>query len=157
MASWQRKLGSTADRETKCDLGHDAAHQLVSATLKQTSNSAVVKDERWGCDSIGNRTSEHDLTTNVTAEYSHNKTNQLLTKKTYSSGQKPWVKGSLDEGGHLNLGSGPVAVKGDGSFEGQAPARTTTITAKDGSGNVTSENWQLTSGSGTTRLPHSLL
>lgn len=150
MASWQRKLGRTTDRETKYDLGHDAAHQLVSATLKQTSNSAVVKDERWGYDSIGNRTSEHDLSTGVTIDYSHNNTNQLLTKKTYSSGQRPWVKGSLDEARHVNLGSGPVAVKGDGSFEGQAPARTTTITAKDATGNVTSENWQMNSGSGAT-------
>ncbi|MCX6856522.1 MAG: hypothetical protein NTV80_16645 [Verrucomicrobia bacterium] len=99
MATWQRKLGSTADRETKYDLGHDAAHQLVSATLKQTSDSAVVKDGRWGYDSIGNRTSEHDITTGVTADYSHNNTNQHVTKKTYSSGQKPWVKGSLDEAG----------------------------------------------------------
>ena len=80
MASWQRKLGSTADRETKCDLGHDAAHQLVSATLKQTSNSAVIKDERWGYDSISNRTSEHDLSTGVTIDYSHNNTNLLLTR-----------------------------------------------------------------------------
>ena len=86
-------MGSTADRETKYDLSHDAAHQLVSATLKQTSNSAVVKDELWGYDSIGNWTSEHDLSTGVTIDYSHNSTNQLLTKKTYSSGQKPWVKG----------------------------------------------------------------
>ncbi len=93
MATWQRKLGSTADRETKYDLGHDAAHQLVSATLKQTSDSAVVKDERWGNDSIGNRTSEHDLSTGVTTDYSHNTTNQLVTKMTHSSGQKPWVKG----------------------------------------------------------------
>jgi hypothetical protein len=38
-------LGSTADRETKYDLGHDAAHQLVSATLKETSKSAVLKDQ----------------------------------------------------------------------------------------------------------------
>lgn len=117
----------------------------------------MVKDERWGCDSIGNRTSEHDLSIGVTIDYCHNNTNQLVTKNTYSSGQKPWVKGNLDETGHVNLGSGPVAVKGDGSFEGQAQARTTTITAKDGSDNVISENWQLTSGSGTTRLPHSLL
>jgi YD repeat-containing protein len=93
MATWQRKLGSTADRETKHDLAHDAAHQLVSATLKQTSNSAVVKDQRWVYDSIGNRTSEHDLSTGVTTDYSHNTTNQLVTKMTHSSGQKPWVKG----------------------------------------------------------------
>jgi len=100
---------------------------------------------------------ENATPTETFVDYSHNSTNQLLTKKTYSSGRKPWVKGNLDEAGHVNLGSGPVAVKGDGSFEGQAPARTTTITAKDASGNVSSENWQLTSGSGTTRLPHSLL
>jgi hypothetical protein len=93
----------------------------------------------------------------VTIDYSHNNTNQLVTKKTDSSGQKPWVKGNLDEPGHVNLCAGPVAVKGDGSFEGQSPACTTTITAKDDSGNVTSKNWQLTSGSGTTSLPHSQL
>ena len=100
---------------------------------------------------------ENATPTETFADYSHNSTNQLVTKKTYSSGQKPWVKSSLDETGHVNLGSGPVAVKGDISFEGQAPARTATITAKDGSGNVTSKNGQLTSGSGTTRLPHSLV
>jgi RHS repeat-associated protein len=148
MQTWQRKLGSTADRETKYDLGHDAAHQLESAILKQVSNSAVISDQRWGFDSIGNRTSEHDLLSNVSAEYSHNTTNQLVNKKTYSSGQKPWVKGSLDEAGHVNLGSGPVAVKGDNSFETQSPARTTSITAKDNAGNSTTETWQLNSGSG---------
>lgn len=41
---------------------------------------SVSFDQRWGYDSIGNRTREHDLTTNVTAEYSHNNTNQLLTR-----------------------------------------------------------------------------
>ncbi len=87
----------------------------------------MVKDERWGYDSIGNRTSEHDLTSSVTTEYSHNNTNQLVTKKTYSSGQKPWVKGSLDEAGYANLGAGAAAVKSDGSFEGHAPAHTATI------------------------------
>lgn len=99
---------------------------------------------------IGNRISEHDLLSNVTAEYSHNTTNQLVNKKTYSSGQKPWVKGSLDEPGHVNLGAGPVAVKGDNSFEAQSPARTTNITAKDSAGNTTTETWQLNSGSGAT-------
>jgi hypothetical protein len=98
----------------------------------------VVKDERWGYDSIGNRTSEHALSTGVTIDYSHNNTNQLVTKKTDSSGRKPQVKGSLDKAGHVNLGSGPVAVKGDGSFEGQSPACTTTITAKDASESVSS-------------------
>lgn len=44
-----------------------------------------MKDGRWGYDSIGNRTSEPDLSTGVTAEYSHYNTNQLATKKTDSS------------------------------------------------------------------------
>lgn len=71
-------------------------------------------------------------------DYSHNHTNQLVTKKTDSSGQKPWVKGSLDEAGHVNLGAGPVAVQGDGSFEGPAITHTTTITAKDATESVSS-------------------
>lgn len=150
MANWTRKLGSTADRETRWDLGHDAAHQLVSATLKQTSNNAVQADQRWGFDSIGNRTYEHDLQTGVRTEYSHNSTNQLVDKKTYSSGQKPWVKGSLDEPGSVSIGSQPVPVKGDNSFEGKSPTRTTTISAKDTAGNTTTESWQLNSGSGAT-------
>lgn len=148
ITTWTRKLGSTAERETKYDLGHDAAHQLVSATLKQVSNNAVIADQRWGFDGIGNRLGEHDLVSGVRTEYTHNSTNQLVSKQTYSNGQKPWVKGSLDEPGHVNLGAGPVAVKADGSFEGQAPARTTTITAKDRAGNTTTETWQLNSGSG---------
>lgn len=93
---------------------------------------------------------EHDLVSGVRMEYSHNSTNQLVSKQTYSNGQKPWVKGSLNEPGHVNLGAGPVAVKADGSFEGQSPTRTTTITAKDSAGNTTTETWQLNSGSGAT-------
>jgi hypothetical protein len=151
------KASTQSFQQTRRNPVFTCHQQILEGQFKQTSNSAVVKDERWGCDSIGNRTSEHDLSTGVTIDYCHNNTNQLVTKNTYSSGQKPWVKGNLDETGHVNLGSGPVAVKGDISFEGQAPARTATITAKDGSDNVISENWQLTSGSGTTRLPHSLL
>lgn len=150
IATWTRKLGSTADRETRWELGHDAAHQLISATLKQVSNSAVIADQRWGFDSIGNRTLEHDLTTGVRTEYSHNSTNQLVDKKTYSSGQKPWVKGSLDEPGSVSVGGKALAVKGDNSFEGQSPTRTTTIAAKDTAGNTTTESWQLKSGSGST-------
>jgi RHS repeat-associated protein len=150
IATWTRKLGSTADRETRFDLGHDAAHQLISATLKQVSNSAVISDQRWGVDSIGNRILEHDLVSGVRTEYSHNTTNQLVDKKTYSSGQKPWVKGSLDEPGSVSVGGKAIAVKGDNSFEGQSPTRTTTITAKDTAGNTTTENWQLNSGSGAT-------
>jgi RHS repeat-associated protein len=150
IATWTRKLGSTAARETRWELGHDAAHQLVSATLKQVSNNAVQADQRWGFDSIGNRTLEHDLQTGVRTEYSHNSTNQLVDKKTYSSGQKPWVKGALDEPGSVNVGGSVIAVKGDNSFEGQSPTRTTTITAKDTAGNTTTESWQLNSGSGST-------
>lgn len=150
LANWTRKLGSTADRETRWELGHDAAHQLVSATLKQVSNSAVQADQRWGFDSIGNRTLEHDLVTGHRTEYTHNSTNQLVDKKTYSSGQKPWVKGSLDEPGSVSIGSQPVPVKGDNSFEGKSPTRTTTISAKDTAGNTTTESWQLNSGSGST-------
>lgn len=75
---------------------------------------AVVKDERWGYYSIGSRTSEHNLTTGVTIDYSHNTTNQLVTKKTYSRGQKPWLTGRLDVAGQVNLGACPVAVKADG-------------------------------------------
>lgn len=150
MATWARTLGSTADRNTQWTLGHDAAHQLISATLKQVSNSAVIADQRWGFDTIGNRKLEHDLVTDVRTEYSHSNTNQLVDKKTYSSGQKPWMKGSLNEPGSVSLGGTPMAVKGDNSFEGQAPSRTTTVVAKDTSGNTTTENWQLNSGSGST-------
>lgn len=150
IATWTRTLGSTADRNTQWTLGHDAAHQLISATLRQVSDNTVVSDQRWGFDRIGNRTLEHDLVADVHTEYSHNNTNQLVDKNTYSSGQKPWMKGSLDEPGSVSLGGNPVAVKGDNSFEGQSPSRTTTVVAKDTAGNTTTEYWQLNSGSGST-------
>lgn len=150
LATWTRTLGSTADRNTQWTFGHDAAHQLISATLRQVSTSAVVADQRWGFDTMGNRTLEHDLVTDVRTEYSHNNTNQLVDKKTYSSGQKPWMKGALNEPGSVGLGGNPVPVKGDNSFEGQSPSRTTTVAAKDTAGNTTTENWQLNSGSGST-------
>lgn len=150
MATWTRTLGSTADRNTQWTLGHDAAHQLIGATLKQVNNSAIIADQRWNFDTIGNRKLEHDLVSDVRTEYSHNNTNQLVDKKTYSSGQKPWMKGALNEPGSVSLGGTPMAVKGDNSFEGQAPSRTTTVVAKDTAGNITTENWQLNSGSGST-------
>lgn len=150
LATWTRTLGSGSARETRWDLAHDAAHQLIGATLKQVSDSSVVADQRWGYDKIGNRALEHDLVTGVRTEYSHNNTNQLVDRKVYSSGQKPWVKGSLDEPGSVSLGGNAVPVKADNSFEGQAPSRTTTVIAKDSAGNATSENWQFNSGSGST-------
>lgn len=148
--TWQRKLGSTVDRETKFDLRHNAAHQLVSATLNQISNNAIMSDQRWGFDSIGNRVSENDLTSNSAVDYIHNSTNQLVNKMTYISGQKPWVNGNLDEQGRVKLGSTSIPVRGDNSFEAQAPSRSTNIVATDNSGNTTQETWLLNSGSGTT-------
>ena len=118
--------------------------------MQQVSNSVVIADQRWGFDTIGNRKVEHDLVTDVRTEYSHNNTNQLVDKNTYSSGQKPWMKGALNEPGSVSLGGTPVAVKGDNSFEGQSPDRTTTIVASDTAGNTTTENWQLNSGTGST-------
>lgn len=150
IATWTRTLGSTADRQTQWTLGHDAAHQLISATLRQVSDSSIVSDQRWGFDRMGNRSLEHDLVTDVRTEYSHNNTNQLVDKKTFSSGQKPWMKGALNEPGSVSLGGNAVPVKGDNSFEGQSPSRTTTVVAKDTAGNTTTENWQLNSGSGST-------
>ena len=150
IATWTRTLGTTADRQMQWTLGYDAAHQLISATLQQVSSSAVVADQRWNFDTIGNRTLDYDLVANVRNEYTHNGTNQRVNQSTYSSGQRPWVKGAISEPGSVNLGGTPVAVKGDNSFQGQAPSRTTTVVAQDTAGNTTSTNWQLNSGTGST-------
>ena len=150
IATWTRTLGTTADRQTQWTLVHDAAHQLISATLQQVSSSAVVADQRWNFDAIGNRTLDYDLVANVRNEYTHNGTNQRVNQSTYSSGQRPWVKGAISEPGSVNLGGSPLAVKGDNSFQGQAPSRATTVVAQDTAGNTTSTNWQLISGTGST-------
>lgn len=148
METWRQKLGNATDREKIYELRQDAAHQLVGASLTQSSTSTIISDQRWVFDFAGNRTSEYDLVSGIATEFSHSSTNQLVDKMHYTSGQKPWVKGNLDEPGHVKVGVAPVAVRGDNSFESQAPNRTTSLTAKDSAGNVTTETWQLNSGSG---------
>jgi RHS repeat-associated protein len=150
MDIWSTQAGNTADRETRYEFGHEAAHQLTAAKLKQTSNNAIIADGRWAADAIGNRTLEHDLVTGVRTEFTHSNTNALVDRKAHSNNQKPWVSGSVIEPASVSLGGKAVAVKGDGTFQGQAPTRTTTIRATDAAGNVKDENWQLNSGSGAT-------
>ena len=148
MDIWSTQAGNTADRETRYEFGHEAAHQLTAAKLKQTSNNAIIADGRWAADAIGNRTLEHDLVTGVRTEFTHSNTNALVDRKVYSNNQKPWVSGSVNEPASVSLGGKPLAVKGDGTFQGQAPTRTTTIRATDAAGNVKDENWQLNNGTG---------
>ena len=155
LASMTRTLGATPDRVTQYQFGYDTAHQLIGATLQQTSNSAVLGDQRWRFDQIGNRSLDHDLVTGVRNEYTYNTSNQMVSRSTYSNGQRPWVKGSINQPGSVNLGGKPVAVSGDGSFQGQAPGRTTSISATNTAGATTTQNWQLNSG--TTSAPDSTL
>lgn len=150
VSSWKRILGSSASRETQWDITHDVVHQLSGATLKEVSSGAIISDQRLGFDSMGNRTMEHDLSTGVRTEYAYNNTNQMVDKKVYSSDQKPWVKGSLNEAGSVNIDGKHAVIKSDNSFEVQSTSRAATITAKDTAGNITAENWRLNSGSSST-------
>lgn len=149
LSTLTRTLGSTAARNTQYQFSHDAGHQLTGATLTQVSSGAVQSDQRWGYDKAGNRTLDYDLVANVRNDYNFDASNQMTGRSTYSSSQKPWVQGSINQPGSVSLGGKPVPVNSSGAFQGQAPSRTTPITATNSGGLTTSQNWQLNSGSTT--------
>ena len=119
------------------------------ATLTSLPDAAVVGETHWGYDPMGNRLWEQAGSSGARREWTRNRLHQLVAQTTYTASARPWVKGTVSEPATVALGGSPVAVKADLSFEGQAPAVQTGVTATDRSGNVTAENWQLAaSGSG---------
>lgn len=150
IANFTRTLGTGATRQTLYSLQYDLGSRLVGSTLAQVSDSTILEDKRWGFDAGDNRSYEHDLMTATRTSYAHGVTNGLVDRKTFSSGQKPWVKGNLNEPGSVAIAGKPAAVQADNTFQGESPSRIAAIDAKDTAGNTSNEVWQLNSGSGST-------
>jgi RHS repeat-associated protein len=136
-------------------LGYDAADQLISAVLRDTVTTDILKRYVYSYDAAGNRLSEQ-IDTNVTTS-SHNNLNQL----TSQTGTGPVrFKGSVSEPATVTItNTGPAVaatVASNGTFEASVPlsqgTNTVSVIAQDYSSNKATNRYQVVVGAGADRV-----
>ncbi|MFA5204961.1 MAG: RHS repeat-associated core domain-containing protein [Lentisphaeria bacterium] len=155
ITKWTRQVDT--ETPTAYQFGYDAANQLISAVLKNTSTSAILKQYGYTYDPAGNRTSEQvDNTVNSAA---HNNLNQLLSRQ---GGGKMRFSGTLSELATVTVGGNPgtvtQAVSGTTTnviFAGLADVTVGTnvvsVVAKGGGGITRTNRYQVVVSSGITQ------
>lgn len=152
ITAWtQQADGGAAQRY---DFDYDEANQLTGATLKDVSSGSVLKRHLYHYDAAGNRDSEQIDT--AVQQASHNNVNQLTT---HGAGGPTRVQGTLDEAGTVTVAvnggaSTPATMLTGKDFVANptlgAGTNTVAITAKDGSNNTNTKQWQVTIPTGAT-------
>lgn len=121
--------------------GCDAADQLTSAVKHATDTAqTVLQRYAYAYDPAGNRTVEQGEDAPVLA--AHDPLNRLLT---HTPGGPVVFAGTVNEPATVAIQGRPAAVDATGAFRGTAPVSGGTnvvaITARDASGNVTTQEW----------------
>jgi RHS repeat-associated protein len=130
------------------DFGYDAADQLRSAALTDTSTGAAVNQCAYDFDPSGNRTNTQNGSTIISS--AANNLNQLTAQ---TSGGKMHFRGTVNEPATVAVAGNPATVDSTGHFDGVADvnvgANTVTVAATDASGNTRTNNYQISVPSGT--------
>jgi RHS repeat-associated protein len=125
------------------DYGYDNADQLIRAVKRATDPQATVLQRfAYGYDPAGNRLYEQ-IDDTVTS-WTYDRLNRLMTQQ---AGGLLRVAGSVNEPATVRVQGQAAAVNATGAFSGGvqvAPGTTRfTITARDASGNSTTENYDV--------------
>lgn len=155
ITKWTRQVDT--ETPTSYQFGYDAANQLISAVLKNTSTSAILKQYGYTYDPVGNRTSEQ--VDSVVNSATHNNLNQLLSRQ---GGGKMRFSGTLSELATVTVGGNPgtvtQAVSGTTTnviFQGLADVTVGTnvvsVVAKGGGGIARTNRYQVVVSSGITQ------
>jgi RHS repeat-associated protein len=144
----QASSGQTAAKRYEFD--YDKADQLRSAGLKDTTTQAIVKQYHYGYDHAGNRKTEQ--VDSATTTFGYNNLNQL---KTQSAGGVTHFTGTVNEPSSVTVNGTPATVDASGHFDGIANlpvgANTVDVVATDVNGNATTNHYQLTVPSATSK------
>lgn len=137
--TWRQQADSTA---VQWAYGYDAADQLTSAVKWSTGGTpAILQRFAYAYDPAGNRTTEQiDDAVTVTT---HDVLNRLQTQ---SAGGLLTFAGTLNEPALVTVDGRPAVVDPTNAFRGAAVVSsgtsTTTVVARDFSGNQTSQQYQ---------------
>ena len=138
IATWKQQ--SDSNTPLLWTEGYDAADQLTSAVQTNTGTLATVKNNVYGYDPAGNRTSEQTLGY-VTAS-TFNNLNQLGSLNSTTT-----FSGTLDRPASLTLNGSPIALTGGTNFNSTVllPSGTNTVTfvAQDSLGNQRTNKYQV--------------
>ena len=143
-----------ADTPKAFNFAYDAVDQLVSATLKNTGNNAILKRYAYGYDKAGNRTSEQ--IDNAISTATHNNLNQLVTQA--GNGGPMRFLGTVSEPARVTLtNSGPAVtatVSTNNVFEAfvnmTLETNEVSVLAEDYSGNKATNRYQVVVTTGVT-------
>jgi hypothetical protein len=142
ITSWTVQQGPTTTANVYT-LGYDASDQLRSAMLKNVQNGTVVKQYDYDYDDAGNRLTNQDGSTITTSSF--NNLNQLTSQR---GGGKMHVRGTVNEPSSVTVGGNPATVDANNKFDGVADeiigSNTVPVVGTDASGNVKTNNYQLT-------------
>jgi RHS repeat-associated protein len=146
IASWQQQSDSSTP--TVWNYQYDGADQLLSAIKTNTSTSAVLATYVYQYDLAGNRLSEQ-----INLGLQSTSSNNLNQVTGHSGVGTMEFAGTLSKPATVTVGGNPAAVDSSNHFTGFAPVtngvNNIPITAKDFSGNVTTNTIQVTEPSGT--------
>lgn len=150
ITSWRQENSGAPSVPKKYDFRYDPVDQLLGATFKNATTSAILKESVYRYDKTGNRTSEQtDLA--VTSSTSNN-----LNQVTSLSGGGPLeFTGTVNEPSTVTVGGNAAEVDASGNFRGtknvSSGTSTVAVVATDASSNVTTQNYDVTVPSGTSR------
>lgn len=148
--SWRQENSGAPTVPKKYEFRYDPVDQLLGATFKNASTSAILKESVYRYDKAGNRTSEQtDLA--VTSSSSNN-----LNQVTSMSGGGPLeFAGTVNEPAAVTVGGNAAEVDASGNFRGtknvSSGTSTVAVVATDASSNVTTQNYEVTIPSGSSR------
>lgn len=149
ITSWTVRQGGAATASVY-GLGYDAADQLRSAMLKKVQGGTVLKQYDYDYDNAGNRFTEQNGSLVTTSGF--NDLNQLTNQ---SGGGKMHFRGAVSKPSTVTVGGNPATVDANDMFDGVADVvtgnNTVPVVATDASGNIQTNNYQVTVSSGANR------
>jgi YD repeat-containing protein len=150
--TWRQQADS--DPAVEWRYGYDRADHLISA-VKQTTGStpSVLKRYGYAYDLAGNRTAEQ--IDGVATGAIYNSLNQLVSQQP---GGALRFAGTVDEPATMTVAGAPVTVTPDNRFDGPASVGSgtsvVTLTALDGSGNLRTNQYEVSQSGATTTLTY---
>ncbi len=140
IGTWRQQLGTSPAKIYS--YGYDPAQQLTSAVQKDASTQQTLKNYGYAYDAAGNKTVDAQDATASTGTY--NNRNELLQQTV---GAALPVAGVLSEPGTVTVNSSSASVNAANQFAGVAQVgagtQTITVMAKDPSGNVRTNTYQI--------------
>ncbi|MBW8782578.1 MAG: hypothetical protein JF599_11920 [Verrucomicrobia bacterium] len=140
---WTQQADAAAP--VRLDLGYDNADQLTSAVASNATTNTILKRQYFNYDAGGNRKGWQ--VDGAAQQTSYNSVNQVVGT---TGGGAVQVQGTLDEVGTVTVNGTPATMTTTKSFNA-APVlntgvNTIAVSAKDGSGNTTTNTYQVAVG-----------